>query len=84
MTASALAGLESALHLATYVPLHVIKMYVERPRSLRQPVKEFFPAAVLFADISGFTKLAGTLSSRHVHTHVHRAHSCPRRCLVEA
>ena len=51
--------LVAALHLATYVPLQVIKMYVERPRALLQPVKEHFPATVLFADISGFTKIAG-------------------------
>ena len=54
------AELVAALHLATYVPLQVVKTFVERRRSLTQPVKEHFPATVLFADISGFTKLAGT------------------------
>jgi class 3 adenylate cyclase len=53
-----------ALELASYVPALVARRFADRREPLVAPESERFPAAVLFADISGFTalteRLAGT------------------------
>lgn len=53
-----------ALELASYVPALVARRFADRLEPLVEPECERFPAAVLFADISGFTalteRLAGT------------------------
>ena len=52
------------LELASYVPALVARRFVDRHEPLGVPESERFPAAALFADISGFTvlteRLAGT------------------------
>jgi len=52
------------VELATYVPALVARRFADRREPLDVPESERFPAAVLFADISGFTalteRLAGT------------------------
>jgi class 3 adenylate cyclase len=52
------------VELASYVPALVGRRFAERHEPLVEPESERFPAAVLFADISGFTaiteQLAGT------------------------
>jgi class 3 adenylate cyclase len=52
------------LEFAGYVPALVARHFVDRREPLDGPESERFPAAVLFADISGFTdlteRLAGT------------------------
>ena len=53
-----------ALELASYVPALVARRFADRHDPLDEAESERFPAAVLFADISGFTvlteRLAGT------------------------
>jgi class 3 adenylate cyclase len=50
--------------LASYVPALVVRRFADRHEPLDRPESERFVAAVLFADISGFTvlteRLAGT------------------------
>lgn len=58
------AALEQALQVASYVPQLVLRHYISVPHPLGMPYMEHFPAAVLFADISGFTPLAEKLSQR--------------------
>jgi class 3 adenylate cyclase/tetratricopeptide (TPR) repeat protein len=52
------------VELASYLPALVVRRFVERHEPLGAAESERFPAAVLFADISGFTalteRLAGT------------------------
>jgi hypothetical protein len=52
------------VELASYVPALVARRFADRREPLVEPESERFPAAVLFADISGFTalteRLAGT------------------------
>jgi class 3 adenylate cyclase/tetratricopeptide (TPR) repeat protein len=43
--------------LAAYVPQLVVRRFIDQPEPLTKPVTEHFFAAVLFADISGFTAL---------------------------
>ncbi|GIV98385.1 MAG: adenylate/guanylate cyclase domain-containing protein [Herpetosiphonaceae bacterium] len=50
--------------LASYVPAVVIKRLAVSPETLASPVGERFSAAILFADISGFTPLAERLAQR--------------------
>jgi class 3 adenylate cyclase/tetratricopeptide (TPR) repeat protein len=50
--------------LRSYVPGLLASRFAARPRSLDGPGVERFPAAVLFADISGFTPLAERLARR--------------------
>ena len=53
-----------AVELASYLPALVVQRFAECHKPLGAPESERFPAAVLFADISGFTalteRLAGT------------------------
>jgi len=48
--------------LASYVPVLVTRRLAEDPRPLAAPCAEQHPAAVLFADISGFTALTEMLA----------------------
>lgn len=50
--------------LASYVPRMVARRYAARPGVQVAPARERFPAALLFADISGFTALAERLAQR--------------------
>ncbi len=50
--------------LASYVPALVLRRFAADPTPLRGPEREQFPAAVLFADISGFTALTERLAQR--------------------
>ena len=50
--------------LASYVPRMVVRRYAARPGAHVAPARERFPAALLFADISGFTALAERLAQR--------------------
>jgi class 3 adenylate cyclase/tetratricopeptide (TPR) repeat protein len=50
--------------LRSYVPGLLASRFLARPAPLDAPVVERFPAAVLFADISGFTPLADRLARR--------------------
>jgi class 3 adenylate cyclase len=49
--------------LASYVPWLVTRRFAEDPRPLEAPLFERFPAAVLFADISGVTRLSKELAA---------------------
>lgn len=49
---------------ASYVPHLILKRVVEDPAPITSPMAEAFPAAVLFADISGFTEVTTRLSQR--------------------
>jgi class 3 adenylate cyclase/tetratricopeptide (TPR) repeat protein len=59
MTNSTLTGL-----LASYVPKLIQKRVIDDPTPIESPVAEDFPAAVLFADISGFTRLTERLAEQ--------------------
>jgi class 3 adenylate cyclase len=48
--------------LASYVPVLVLRRLASDPRPLAAPCAETHPAAVLFADISGFTALTELLA----------------------
>jgi class 3 adenylate cyclase/predicted ATPase len=48
--------------LAAYVPEPVVRAIYRQPRSLTKPLARRFPAAVLFSDISGFTRLSEILN----------------------
>jgi len=48
--------------LAAYVPAPAAQAIYRQPRPLTEPAARRFPAAVLFADISGFTPLSELLS----------------------
>lgn len=48
--------------LASYVPALVARRFTTDPTPLTAPVADRFPAAVLFADITGYTTLAGRLA----------------------
>src|SRR4029453_9664378 len=50
--------------LRAYVPEFLITRFLARQAPLDAPGIERFPAAVLFADISGFTPLADRLAQR--------------------
>ncbi|MBN1889682.1 MAG: tetratricopeptide repeat protein [Thermoflexales bacterium] len=50
--------------LASYVPAMVVRRLAVNPAPLTVPRGDRFPAAVLFADISGFTSLAEHLDQR--------------------
>jgi class 3 adenylate cyclase len=50
--------------LASYVPAMVVRRLAIDPAPLVVPRGDYFPAAVLFADISGFTSLAEHLDQR--------------------
>jgi class 3 adenylate cyclase len=50
--------------LRTYVPEFLLSRFLTRHEPLDAPGMERFPAAVLFADISGFTPLADQLEQR--------------------
>ncbi len=49
---------------ASYVPNLILQRVVHDPAPITSPVAEAFPAAVLFADISGFTEVTTLLSQR--------------------
>ena len=51
-----------SVELASYLPALVVRRFVERREPLGAPESERFPAAVLFADISGFTALTEQLA----------------------
>ena len=48
--------------LISYVPGLIVQRLAEKPEPITQATAERFPAAVLFADIVGFTQLAETLT----------------------
>jgi class 3 adenylate cyclase/tetratricopeptide (TPR) repeat protein len=48
--------------LAAYVPQLIVRRFIDQPEPLTKPATEHFFAAVLFADISGFTALTERLS----------------------
>jgi len=50
--------------IASYVPALSVRRFAAHPVALTQPEQERFQAAVLFADISGFTALAERLAQR--------------------
>ena len=50
--------------LTSYVPALITRRLAAAPSSLTAPLAERFPAAVLFADISGFTALTERLAQR--------------------
>lgn len=50
--------------LASYVPTLVIRHLMDDPSPPTLPIEQRFPAAILFADFSGFTALAEELAER--------------------
>ena len=50
--------------LLSFVPGFLVRQFAIDPKPLEKPRAERFEAAVLFADISGFTTLAETLARR--------------------
>lgn len=50
--------------LASYLPAHVVRRLARDPAPPTEPGSDTFPAAVLFADISGFTALTEHLAQR--------------------
>jgi class 3 adenylate cyclase/tetratricopeptide (TPR) repeat protein len=50
--------------LTSYVPALIARRLRENPAPLTEPAVERFPAAVFFADISGFTRLAERLAQQ--------------------
>jgi class 3 adenylate cyclase len=50
--------------LRTYIPEFLVSRFLARREPLDAPGMERFPAAVLFADVSGFTPLADRLAQR--------------------
>jgi class 3 adenylate cyclase len=50
--------------LRSYVPAFLASRFLRRPGPLEAPAVEGFSAAVLFADVSGFTPLAERLARR--------------------
>ncbi len=50
--------------LSSYIPPPVARRFVDHPTPLAEPQAQRFPAAVLFADISGFTELTEVLARR--------------------
>jgi predicted ATPase/class 3 adenylate cyclase len=50
--------------LASYVPGLIIQRLAANPTPITAPISEHFPAAVLFADISGFTALTEHLAQQ--------------------
>ena len=50
--------------LVPYVPPLVARRHVADPAAPAAPAEERFPAAILFADVSGFTSLARRLAER--------------------
>src|SRR6185369_9533183 len=50
--------------LTSYVPALIARRLSENPAPLTEPAVERFPAAVFFADISGFTHLAERLAQQ--------------------
>jgi class 3 adenylate cyclase len=54
----------SSESLRAYVPEFLMSRFLARQEPLDGPGMERFPAAVLFADISGFTPLADRLAQR--------------------
>src|SRR5438067_217342 len=50
--------------LASFVPARLVRRFAANPAALAVPEMERFEAAVLFADISGFTPLADRLAER--------------------
>lgn len=52
--------------LTSYVPSLIIEHFSEDPTPLKDPLEKRFKAAVFFADISGFTRLAEKLAEKGV------------------
>jgi class 3 adenylate cyclase/tetratricopeptide (TPR) repeat protein len=50
--------------LASYVPQLIARRFAAQPAPLTAPVVDRFPAAILFADITGFTALTERLAQR--------------------
>jgi class 3 adenylate cyclase len=53
-----------AAELARFIPVGILRRLTQNAPSLDSPVRERFPATVLFADISGFTRLSEQLAAR--------------------
>ena len=49
--------------LASYVPNIILRRIVKNPDPITAPTFESFPAAVLYADITGFTAMTERLES---------------------
>jgi class 3 adenylate cyclase len=48
--------------IAPYVPALLLRDVLDHPHLLAEPISKRFPAAILFADVSGFTSLTEALS----------------------
>ena len=55
---------EPEQNLSRYVPQYVLRKLAQDPQPMVKPAMEQFPAAVLFADISGFTPLTEQLMAQ--------------------
>jgi class 3 adenylate cyclase len=57
----------SAAHLVSYMPMAVVQQYASMPRPLppAEPIREDYPAAIGFVDVSGFTALSERLQQEN-------------------
>jgi len=60
--------------LASYVPARVARRIAAEPAAPTTPTAERFSAAILFADISGFTQIAERMAGRGLSGGVFHCH----------